>query len=71
MAKVIESGSLRLPVSMNSKFDKKLLQKHIDEASAFVMHCQSENKCILDVCGDRGDLYFLLHACLQNSFINE
>ncbi len=70
MVKVIESGNLglplRLPVSINSKFDKELLQRHIDEASAFVMHCNSENKCILDVCGDRGDLYFLLHACLKN-----
>lgn len=69
MVKIIESGSLRLPVSKHSKFDINLLQKHIDEASAFVLHCQSENKCILDVCGDRGDLYFLLHACLHNSFI--
>jgi len=66
MAHVIQAGCLRLPVSVHSKFDMKLLQKHIDEASTFVTQCESDNKSFLDVCGDRGDLYFLLHACFNH-----
>ena len=70
MAHVIEAGCLWLPVSVHSKFDMKLLQKHIDEAAAFVTQCESENKTILDVCGERGDLYFLLRTCLKHQFDN-
>ena len=55
---------LVLPVSPNSKFDMHLLQQHIREASVYVSECKKQNKDVFDVCGERGDLYFLLNACL-------
>jgi hypothetical protein len=61
----VHSGSLTIPVTPQSKFDLQMLQKHVDEAAAFVAQCQKKNKSILDVCGERGDLYFLLSACLN------
>lgn len=69
MQTVIESGCLRMPVTVNSKFDTKLLQKHVDEAAVFFTQCKNDNKSSLDVCGERGDLYFLLIACLKHSCI--
>jgi phosphoribosyl-ATP pyrophosphohydrolase len=65
MSIIIHSGSLSLPVSPHSKFDLKMLQKHVNEAAEFVAQCKKENKSILDVCGERGDLYFLLVECLN------
>jgi hypothetical protein len=62
---IIHSGSLKLPVTQHSKFNLQMLQKHVDEAAEFVAQCQKKNKSILDVCGERGDLYFLLNACLN------
>lgn len=53
-----------MPVSRHSKFDLRLLQQHVREASTYVMQCERDNKKVLDVCGERGDLYFLLSACL-------
>lgn len=55
---------LVMPVSSHSKFDMRLLQQHIREASMYISECQKQNKKVLDVCGERGDLYFLLTACL-------
>jgi hypothetical protein len=65
MSIIIHSGSLSLRVSTHSKFDLEMLQKHVDEAAEFVALCQKENRSILDVCGDRGDLYFLIIACMN------
>ena len=65
MNTIVHSGALQLPVTRHSKFDLQMLQKHIDEAADFVAQCQKKNKSILDVCGERGDLYFLLNACLS------
>lgn len=61
----IRSGSLTLPVSPHSKFDLEMLQKHVDDAAEFVARCKTDEKSMLDVCGERGDLYFLLMACLN------
>jgi hypothetical protein len=65
MSIIIHSGSLSLRVSAHSKFDLEMLQKHVDEAAEFVALCQKENRSILDVCGERGDLYFLIIACMN------
>ncbi len=56
---------LSLRVTQRSKFDKNLISKHVLEASLFVEQCKLKKESFLDVCGDRGDLYFLLRACLQ------
>lgn len=67
-SKMLISADLVLPVSVASKFDKDLLQRHVMEAIQFVSECKQENKKALDVCGDRGDLYFLLRACQTQEF---
>lgn len=58
---------LAFPITRDSKFDISLLNKHIQEATMYVAQCKSENTNVLDVCGDRGDLYFLLTACLSTT----
>ena len=55
---------LVMPVTSHSKFDMRLLQQHIHEARIYMSECEKQNKKVLDVCGERGDLYFLLTACL-------
>jgi hypothetical protein len=63
--KMVISPHLALSVTVATKFDIHLLQSHMNEASEFVRKCRQENKPVLDVCGDRGDLYFLLRACAR------
>ncbi len=57
--------ALALSISANSKFDMSLLQEHLMQANLYFAACQAADKPLLDVCGERGDLYFLLHACLR------
>ena len=47
-----------------SKFDTQLYQKHVLEAADFTRLCQQQGHPLLDPCGPRGDLYFLLKAQL-------
>lgn len=56
---------LELQVSTDSKFDLQLLEQHIQEANNYVVKCKEQNINFMDVCGERGDLYFLLQACFQ------
>ena len=43
-----------------SKFSAELYEKHLREASEWVHHCKRTGTPIFDVCGPRGDLFFLL-----------
>ncbi len=54
----------RFDMTPGSKFDTKLYQKHVLEAADFTKLCQQQGRPLLDPCGPRGDLYFLLKAQL-------
>ena len=54
----------RFDMTPGSKFDTKLYQKHVLEAADFTKLCQQQGHPLLDPCGPRGDLYFLLKAQL-------
>jgi hypothetical protein len=56
----MDTVPLTMSLTEHSKFSRQLLQQHVQEATLFVQQCKRENKQVLDVCGDRGDLYFLL-----------
>ena len=48
-----------------SLFEPKLYKRHLEEARAWVEACRRAGQGpeqILDVCGERGDLYFLLQS---------
>lgn len=44
----------------SSKFSSDLYEQHLREASEWVQHCIMTGTPVLDVCGPRGDLFFLL-----------
>lgn len=49
----------------HSRFDAALVRQHLREAVEFAQHCQRAGQPLLDPCGPRGDLYFLLKALLE------
>ena len=55
MQQAASMHTLLLPVSVNSKFDVRLLQQHIMQANFYVEHCKTATKQVLDVCGESGD----------------
>jgi hypothetical protein len=61
-----------LPASMpafaltpRSRFDTTLCKRHMRETAEFAELCQRAGQPLLDPCGPRGDLYFLLKALLE------
>ena len=52
----------KFDITPKSKFDPKLYEQHAREAAEFAQRCQQEGRPLLDPCGPRGDLYFLLKA---------
>ena len=51
--------------SGKSLFEPNLYKQHVEEARAWVEACRRAGKGpeqILDACGERGDLYFLLQS---------
>ena len=73
-AAVVDAGGLvNFPVVRHDKvetenasfspqnlFSEELFQAHVKDARAWVQKCKTTNKNPLDVCGDRGDLFWLL-----------
>ena len=55
----------RFPTTPRSRFDAALVRRHLREAAEFAQHCQRAGEPLLDPCGPRGDLYFLLKALLE------
>jgi hypothetical protein len=49
----------------HSRFDAALVRQHLREAAEFAQHCQRVGQPLLDPCGPRGDLYFLLKALFE------
>ena len=45
-----------------SLFCPALYQQHLQEARAWVATCRAAGTNPLDVCGERGDLYFLIRS---------
>lgn len=60
-----EIDSLFFHLTENSKLDIHLLKEHMKEAKKYASACQIFEKQVLDVCGERGDLYFLLLTILK------
>jgi hypothetical protein len=69
------SASVRLPNTQNmltqwrgpkSNFIPELVVLHVREAHAFAAECERSGAPLLDPCGPRGDLYFLLKALVNN-----
>jgi hypothetical protein len=58
-------AALRFPTTPRSRFDAALVRRHLREAAEFAQHCQRAGEPLLDPCGPRGDLYFLLKALLE------
>jgi hypothetical protein len=58
-------SALRFPTTPRSRFDAALVRRHLREAAEFAQHCQRAGEPVLDPCGPRGDLYFLLKALLE------
>jgi hypothetical protein len=56
---------LAFAATPRSRFDAALLARHLAEAAEFVARCQRAGQPVLDPCGPRGDLYFLLKAALE------
>ena len=50
----------------NSNFIPELVVLHVREANAFAEECERSGAPLLDPCGPRGDLYFLLKALVDN-----
>jgi hypothetical protein len=48
--------------SPRNLFSQQLFCMHVDEARLWVRKCKQLKQSPLDVCGERGDLYFLLKA---------
>jgi hypothetical protein len=46
----------------DSLFDPQLVQEHVEKALAFAKTCDASGQPLLDPCGPRGDLFFLLQA---------
>ena len=46
----------------DSLFDPQLVQEHVEKALAFAKTCDASGEPLLDPCGPRGDLFFLLQA---------
>ena len=46
----------------DSLFDPQLVQEHVEKALAFAKTCDDSGQPLLDPCGPRGDLFFLLKA---------
>ena len=46
----------------DSLFDPQLVQGHVEKALAFAKTCDASGEPLLDPCGPRGDLFFLLKA---------
>jgi hypothetical protein len=48
-----------------SRFDATLCRQHMREAAEFALLCQRAGQPVLDPCGPRGDLYFMLKVLLE------
>jgi hypothetical protein len=46
----------------DSLFVPQLVKEHVEEALAFAKSCDASGQPLLDPCGPRGDLFFLLKA---------
>ena len=58
-------AALRFPTTPRSRFNAALVRRHFREATEFARRCQRTGEPLLDPCGPRGDLYFLLKALLE------
>ena len=64
-ANVEEKKARERRESGKSLFEPNLYKQHVEEARAWVEACRRAGKRpeqILDACGERGDLYFLLQS---------
>jgi hypothetical protein len=61
----LAAAPLAFAATPRSRFDAALLGRHLAEAAEFVARCQRAGQPVLDPCGPRGDLYFLLKAALE------
>ncbi len=58
-------AALRFPTTPRSRFNAALVRRHFREATEFARRCQCTGEPLLDPCGPRGDLYFLLKTLLE------
>jgi hypothetical protein len=58
-------AALRFPTTPRSRFNAALVRRHFREATEFARRCQRTGEPLLDPCGPRGDLYFLLKALVE------
>ena len=56
---------LALWLAPSSNFSPQLVEQHLREARAFAEECELRGQPLLDPCGPRGDLYFLLEALMH------
>lgn len=49
-----------------SNFIPELVEQHVREAHAYAEECKQNGTPLLDPCGPRGDLYFILKALVHN-----
>lgn len=54
-------------ITPQSRFDAALFEQHMREAAEYARLCQQHGEPLLDPCGPRGDLYFLLKACRERA----
>lgn len=56
----MSARSVDAVLTANTKFSPALARVHVREAVEFLALCERTGQPLLDPCGPRGDLYFLL-----------
>jgi len=53
-------------LSPDSNFIPELVLEHLREAHAYATECERSGAPLADVCGPRGDLYFIIKAMISD-----